>query len=529
MASRRGADHLHAEFFEHALAGQIERAVQRRLAAHGRQQRLRALALDDLLHHLPGDRLDVDGVRHVRVGHDGGRVRVDQHHPVAFLAQRLAGLRAGVVELAGLADHDRPGADDQDGLDVGTFGHGIPQAPRWAAIRSAKRSNRWAASCGPGLASGWPWKPNGRLAGVGDALQRAVEQRPVGGRQTGRQAGLVDREAVVLAGDQHPAGGGFQHRVVGAVVAEFHLDRARAGRQGQQLVAKTDAEQRQAAVQELADGGDGVIAGLRIARPVRQEHAVRIQRQHLRCRRGCRHHGHRAAGLRQTAQDVALDAEVVGHHPKARRGRRRKAIQRPGAAGPFIAAFDADDLGQIRARQTAEGARLRHGEIGVDIRPGNDATGLRPAAAQAAGQRARVQAGDGHHIARAQVGVQRLAPAPAAVGARQITDHQPGGVNLRRLLVVRVAADVADVRIGERHDLPAVRRIGEDFLIAGQGGVEHHLADAVAAGADGGAVQQRAVGEGEKGWLGQDGLRGLGSGAAKATGGVAAARRHRCW
>jgi hypothetical protein len=61
------------------------------------------------------ERLDVGRIGHLRVGHDRRRVRVDQHDAVPLLAQRLAGLGAGVVELAGLADDDRPGADDQDG------------------------------------------------------------------------------------------------------------------------------------------------------------------------------------------------------------------------------------------------------------------------------------------------------------------------------------------------------------------------------------------------------------------------------
>jgi hypothetical protein len=42
---------------------------------------------------------------------------------VALLAQRLAGLGAGVVELAGLADDDRAGADDEDALEVGALRH----------------------------------------------------------------------------------------------------------------------------------------------------------------------------------------------------------------------------------------------------------------------------------------------------------------------------------------------------------------------------------------------------------------------
>jgi hypothetical protein len=42
---------------------------------------------------------------------------------------------------------------------------------------------------------------------------------------------------------------------------------------------------------------------------------------------------------------------------------------------------------------------------------------------------------------------------------------------------VRVHAVVADVRIREGDHLPGVRRIGDDLLVAGERGVEHHLAD----------------------------------------------------
>ena len=33
---------------------------------------------------------------------------------IAFFLQRFDGLRAGIVELTGLADNDRAGADNQD-------------------------------------------------------------------------------------------------------------------------------------------------------------------------------------------------------------------------------------------------------------------------------------------------------------------------------------------------------------------------------------------------------------------------------
>ena len=120
----RGADQFDVELFQHAVTGQFERAVQRGLAAHGRQHGVRTFLVDDLGHHLPGDRLDIGDVGHVRVGHDRGRIRIDQDDPVAFFAQCLARLGAGIVEFARLADHDRAGADDQDALYVGTFGHG---------------------------------------------------------------------------------------------------------------------------------------------------------------------------------------------------------------------------------------------------------------------------------------------------------------------------------------------------------------------------------------------------------------------
>ncbi len=104
------ADHLDAVLLQYAVGIQIQRTVQRRLPAHGRQDRIGALLLDDLLDGLPIDRFDVDGVGHVRIGHDRRRIRVHQNDAVTFLAQRLAGLGAGIVEFAGLADDDGAGA-----------------------------------------------------------------------------------------------------------------------------------------------------------------------------------------------------------------------------------------------------------------------------------------------------------------------------------------------------------------------------------------------------------------------------------
>ncbi len=125
------------------MPGQVKGTVERGLTTHGRQHGVGPFLLDDLFHRLPVDRLDVGGIGHPRVGHDGGRVGVHQDDPVALLAQCLAGLGARIVELAGLADDDRTGADDEDGIQIATPGHySLSEAFMCARIMATKRSNR---------------------------------------------------------------------------------------------------------------------------------------------------------------------------------------------------------------------------------------------------------------------------------------------------------------------------------------------------------------------------------------------------
>jgi hypothetical protein len=132
-----GADHLDAHRRERALVMQRAGAVEGGLPAEGRQQRIDRRAelpfpLEDLPDRLRGDGLDVGPIREVRIGHDGGGVRVDEDDPVALLSERLARLGAGVVELASLADHDRARADDEDGVEVFSSRHAVP--PVWRKV-----------------------------------------------------------------------------------------------------------------------------------------------------------------------------------------------------------------------------------------------------------------------------------------------------------------------------------------------------------------------------------------------------------
>ena len=99
--------------------------VQGRLAAQVGQQGIRAFLFNHRRDAFHGQGLNVGVVRHAGVGHDGGGVGVHQNDVVAFGPEGLAGLGAGVVELAGLADDDGAGADDEDFADVFAFCHGM--------------------------------------------------------------------------------------------------------------------------------------------------------------------------------------------------------------------------------------------------------------------------------------------------------------------------------------------------------------------------------------------------------------------
>ena len=145
-----GADQFDVILFQDAVGGQFQGRVKRSLTTHGRQDRVGTLFFNDLFQGLPIDRLDVGGIGHGRIGHDRGGVRVHQDDSIALFAQCFAGLRAGIIKFACLADDDGARANDQDTVEIRSSRH-------YAASMSAINwSNKAMMSCGPGLASGCP-------------------------------------------------------------------------------------------------------------------------------------------------------------------------------------------------------------------------------------------------------------------------------------------------------------------------------------------------------------------------------------
>ena len=88
------------------------------LPAEGRQQAIGPLSGDDLLHELRPSaaryrpRSAISASVMIVAGLELTRTTRD-----ALFAQRAAGLRAGIVELGGLPDDDRAGADDHHFFD----------------------------------------------------------------------------------------------------------------------------------------------------------------------------------------------------------------------------------------------------------------------------------------------------------------------------------------------------------------------------------------------------------------------------
>ena len=112
------ADQFHSIFIEYAGFGQGDRKIQSGLPAHGREQGVGAFAANHLGGVFHAERLHVGAVRQIRIGHDGGGIRIDQHDFVAVALQGLARLGAGIVEFAGLSDNDGTAAHDHDAMEV---------------------------------------------------------------------------------------------------------------------------------------------------------------------------------------------------------------------------------------------------------------------------------------------------------------------------------------------------------------------------------------------------------------------------
>ena len=159
---------------------------------------------------------------------------------------------------------------------------------------------------------------------------------------------------------------------------------------------------------------------------------------------------------------------------------------------------------QIHAHQARPFARFPLERVEVELARGlvRDHRVRHALDADAARERAGVDAGKPDDAAR----LEPLLEMPRRAVVRRLRDrgveHDAARPRRRRhvhgLDVVLVGADIADMGEREGDDLPGVRGIREDLLVAGHGGVEAHLARRTTGCAEAAAFEHGAVGEHEQ-------------------------------
>jgi hypothetical protein len=75
----------------------------------------------------------------------------------------------------------------------------------------------------------------------------------------------------------------------------------------------------------------------------------------------------------------------------------------------------------------------------------------------------------------------------------KFADDESFDIRLSGFFVVEICSNVADMRIRERDDLAGITGIGENFLIAGETGIENDFAATAGASTSGAAVKNSPV------------------------------------
>src|ERR1700691_5038415 len=164
------------------------------------------------------------------------------------------------------------------------------------------------------------------------------------------------------------------HRMISAMMAKFELKGLAAERDAGQLMPQANPEDRLAS-HESPNVIDSVSTGLGITGPGRQGNSVRLQCKYV-LRRGLRRNdGPLAALSAQLAQNVLLDAEIIGDHMKARRlvfySNNLVGQVRALSRLPHICVIGRDHSGEILAIHLRDRQRFGYEFVGVSLERGD--------------------------------------------------------------------------------------------------------------------------------------------------------------
>ena len=118
-----GAQKLNPAFAQNTFPLKLHCKVQSCLPADAGDNGIRPFIAQNFGYIVKCQRLHVNLIGNRGIRHDGSGIGVDQHNLVALFFERQAGLRARIVELRRLADHNRAGPDDQHFFNVRSLCH----------------------------------------------------------------------------------------------------------------------------------------------------------------------------------------------------------------------------------------------------------------------------------------------------------------------------------------------------------------------------------------------------------------------
>ena len=176
-----------------------------------------------------------------------------------------------------------------------------------------------------------------------------------------------------------------------------------------------------------------------------------------------------AVQIVENSQNIKLD-------PAIQRGDRVLLIGLPGlpALGPNIFFLGGDLAHPVGTDHRRYGIDFLLEAGGVKIRRGDDRL-HRALLPQMTGQRAGIDPLDRHDFIFVEIVNEALCGPVIGVVTAEFLDHKPLHMDLVGFHVFVVDAVIADQRIGHDHDLPCIRRIRQDFLIAAHSGVEYRF------------------------------------------------------
>jgi len=272
-------------------------------------------------------------------------------------------------------------------------------------------------------------------------------------------------------------------------------------------MAEADAKHWHSA-EELLDVFDGVADRLGIAGAIRKEHAVGFEIEDVLGRRLRGDDPNVAVVVNEKAQDVLLNAEVVGGHAEFSRVRNPAGLAhgfRPrrngefdGAFFPAVGFFAGDVAGEFLSGHGRQLLGFEDQLLGGSAVGGHDAAESANIA-NVAYEGAGIDIPNGGNFVAIQIELGGFGRAPVRGNLRELAHDERFNVRAGGFFIVEIRADIADMRIGQTDDLAGVTWVGENFLITGETGIENDFATAARDGARGAAVKYAPVFQSENG------------------------------